>query len=691
MESIPDQTLTEDGSATTVNLSGHFEPHEPFFQDGRFTDSTGRTIHYRLQLRSDWDRTEPRGLVINFHGNNRGSPQQMLEWFGHNEAALDMGLIHAAVAAPRSYTEWELSLEDDGTRSWSPQDARLIHELLRSHFDGNATIDHDRIVFQGGSQGPCFINHFLATYGHAYGGGFYSLCGCLWPHGLINPWHPTIQWTPHMASSVSQRFRVFVQITTEDFLFAESVAMRDLYHDVLGFETRWDFDAPGGHCSPGVTPYGEILEWLSAPLAVPPTLVGATGDHDGDGIEDHFDSDDDNDGAPDAIDALPWEPMEWLDSDSDGIGNFLDHDADGDGVANSLDAFPLDPLESGDHDGDGIGDRLDLDDDNDDIPDTTDPEPLRGPRNDQLSFTLTDDDGFEPGNGWYGVPRLASVHASRPANVTYPEFQGTRQIFAFITLGDSANPVFEIMVDSLKNSDRCEDVLVPELCGSWTWRKGEGIPSELKPVFFPDWTHLIYFDQNQNRDLTDDGPPLVIMDTEDVDLVVNASGVLDPGTQLVLHVPYRTGERLPYGITMTILHGSKVADPRLAYNVNSYWVGYVSVPGGAPVRVGTVDANLDGRFDTGTVRAEAVFTYHEISPTSYSMSVIGTPEDIRNLRDYACIDLDRDGELEECAYFGSPNLEEDDHSLTYAGDSFVLDGHSYSIEIAATGHRVRIR
>jgi len=265
VESIPDQTLTEDGSATTtVNLSGHFEPHEPFFQDGRFTDSTGRTIHYRLQLRSDWDRTEPRGLVINFHGNNRGSPQQMLEWFGHNEAALDMGLIHAAVASPRSYTEWELSLEDDGTRSWSPQDARLIHELLRSHFDGNATIDHDRIVFQGGSQGPCFINHFLATYGHAYGGGFYSICGCLWPHGLINPWHPTIQWTPHMASSVSQRFRVFVQITTEDFLFAESVAMRDLYHDVLGFETRWDFDAPGGHCSPGVTPYGEILEWLSA-------------------------------------------------------------------------------------------------------------------------------------------------------------------------------------------------------------------------------------------------------------------------------------------------------------------------------------------------------------------------------------------------------------------------------------------
>ena len=615
----------------------------------------------------------------------------MLEWFGQNEAALDMGLVHAAVASPLSYTEWELSLEDDGVRAWNPQDARLIHELLRSHFDGNVAIDLDRIVFQGASQGPCFINHFLATYAHSYGGGFYSECGCLWPHGLINPWHPTIQWTPHMASSVSRRFRVFVQITTEDFLFSESVAMRDLYRDVLGFETRWDFDAPGGHCFPGVTPYDEILEWLSAPLAVPPTLVGRTGDHDGDGIEDHLDPDDDNDGAPDAIDALPREPMEWLDTDSDGIGNFLDRDADGDGVENSLDAFPLDPLESGDQDGDGIGDLLDLDDDNDDVPDNTDPDPLQGPRNDQLTFRVTHGSGFTPQNGWFGRPRLVSVHATQPTSIKYPEFHGIRRIFAFIKLGDSANPVFEIMVDSLNNSAPCEDVLVPELCGSWTWRKGKGIPPELEPVFHPDWTHLIYVDQNQNRDLTDDGPPLAIMDTEDMDLAATppgnpVNGGMEPGTQLVLHVPYRTGERLPYGITMTILHDGRADDSRLAYNVNSYWVGYVSVPDGTPVRVGTVDANLDGRFDTGTVRAEEVFF-----GGPRGSGIVGDPANIRNLRDYACIDLDRDNELEECAYFGTPDLEEDDYSLTHAGDSFMLDGHSYSIEIATTGHRVRIR
>ena len=629
--------------------------------------------------------------MIDFHGNNVGSPQEALEWFDNPEA-LDMGLVYAAVASPWSFTEWVLSLEDDRTRSWSHQDARLIHELLRSHFEGNVAIDHDRIVFQGGSQGPCFINHFLATYAHSYGGGFYSKCGCLWPPGLINPWHPTIQWTPHMASSVSRRFRVFVQITTEDFLFGESVAMRDLYRDVLGFETRWDFDAPGGHCAPGATPYTEILEWLSAPLPVPPTIVGTKGDHDGDGIEDHLDPDDDNDGALDVIDSLPREPMEWLDTDSDGIGNFLDRDADGDGVENPLDPFPLDPLESDDHDGDGIGDRLDLDDDNDGVPDTIDPQPLRGPRNDQLTFTVIHAEGFDPHNGWPGRPRLLPVHATRPAAITYPEFQGARQTFHFITLGDSTNPVFEVMVDSLRNTDRCEDVLVPDLCGSWSWRKGERIPPELEPVFHPEWTHLIYFDQNQNRDLTDDGPPLVIADTGAADLVaISAPGrsvfaALEPGAQLVLHVPYRTGERLPYGITMTILHDRKAGDPRLAYNVNSYWVGYVPVPDGAPVRVGTVDANLDGRFDTGTARVETVFT----SDSPLSLGVID-PANIKKLRDYACIDLDRDGELEECAAFGTPDSEEDDYSLTHAGDSFALDGRRYSIEIAATGHRVRIR
>jgi len=71
------------------------------------------------------------------------------------------------------------------------------------------------------------------------------------------------------------------------------------------------------------------------------------------------DSDDDNDGVADAIDALPLDPTESLDTDSDGTGNNADTDDDGDDVPDSEDAFPLDSSESLDTDNDGIGDNGD--------------------------------------------------------------------------------------------------------------------------------------------------------------------------------------------------------------------------------------------------------------------------------------------------------------------------------------------
>ena len=64
------------------------------------------------------------------------------------------------------------------------------------------------------------------------------------------------------------------------------------------------------------------------------------------------------------------------DSDSDGAGNVCDTDDDNDGVTDGLDAFPLDASETGDHDQDGVGDNADIDDDNDGIPDYIDADPL---------------------------------------------------------------------------------------------------------------------------------------------------------------------------------------------------------------------------------------------------------------------------------------------------------------------------
>ncbi len=66
-----------------------------------------------------------------------------------------------------------------------------------------------------------------------------------------------------------------------------------------------------------------------------------TGDTDADGLEDGADTDADNDGVPDSIDAFPLNASESVDTDHDGIGNNTDLDDDGDGVPDYIDADPL--------------------------------------------------------------------------------------------------------------------------------------------------------------------------------------------------------------------------------------------------------------------------------------------------------------------------------------------------------------
>jgi len=78
--------------------------------------------------------------------------------------------------------------------------------------------------------------------------------------------------------------------------------------------------------------------------------VLTTGDYDDDGTPNASDTDNDNDGVEDALDAFPFDPAESADSDGDGVGD-------------NADAFPDDPTEWVDTDGDGIGDNSDPFDD----------------------------------------------------------------------------------------------------------------------------------------------------------------------------------------------------------------------------------------------------------------------------------------------------------------------------------------
>ena len=99
-------------------------------------------------------------------------------------------------------------------------------------------------------------------------------------------------------------------------------------------------------------------------------------DFDFDNYGDECDTDDDNDGVSDDIDAFDTEPSEWSDFDSDLIGDNKDTDDDNDGVSDSLDAFDTDPVDWADFDFDGIGSNQDPDDDNDGILDVEDPVPV---------------------------------------------------------------------------------------------------------------------------------------------------------------------------------------------------------------------------------------------------------------------------------------------------------------------------
>jgi len=68
-------------------------------------------------------------------------------------------------------------------------------------------------------------------------------------------------------------------------------------------------------------------------------------DHDGDGVGNNADTDDDNDGVADTLDAFPLDANEALDSDGDGVGNNADSDDDNDGIMDSLDRFSLTPYD----------------------------------------------------------------------------------------------------------------------------------------------------------------------------------------------------------------------------------------------------------------------------------------------------------------------------------------------------------
>ena len=266
-------------AALIVIGGGLLAPFATLAEVGEFAGSGGRTIKFRYELKPDWSPDVPRGVHIRFHGTNRGTQDDMISWFHRRDLAWKFDLIPVTVASPEAIPvggqRWQYYSTDQpytgyGTRVWRLDDQELVHNMLQSEFGQRFRVDFDRIVFEGGSSGTCFLNHFVPRYGENYGGGLLADCGCFSRSSghsskvsLVSgpDLRPSIaMWKP--PRDFRQKFRVFVRSTKEDFLYWDSLAAYGYYKYTVGLETAGDLEASGGHCSLGDVAEEAAVDWL---------------------------------------------------------------------------------------------------------------------------------------------------------------------------------------------------------------------------------------------------------------------------------------------------------------------------------------------------------------------------------------------------------------------------------------------
>ena len=221
-----------------------------------FVSASDRALMYRYAIPDGVDINEPQPVLIRFHGNNSGSQEHMLNiWFNSTASAAEQrGLIPVVVASPETRNP-----PQEEVRQWMAEDRQLVHEFLQNGLTEHMAVDHDRIYFDGGSQGACFLHDFMQSHGEHYGGGFYGGCGC------YNSPDPT--WDPPEA--FKERMKVYIHNTTGDFLFEAGNRGYAYYKYTIGLDTRGDLDQDGIHCSRNGTQRLVALDWFTGNIDIP--------------------------------------------------------------------------------------------------------------------------------------------------------------------------------------------------------------------------------------------------------------------------------------------------------------------------------------------------------------------------------------------------------------------------------------
>ena len=221
-----------------------------------FVDSQGRSLMYRYVLPDAANPVLPQPVMIYFHGNNTATQQQILDGFfpGVAFSAGQRGLAAVVVASPQTRAP-----PQEGVRQWYDEDELTIQEFLSTRLPTHFAVDTSRIYFMGGSQGTCFLNEFMHSFGEAYRGGFFGGCGC------YNTLDAT--WTPPPA--FVDGMKVYIASTRDDFLLEPSWNGYGLYKYTVGFDTRGDLEAAGAHCSAHWSQLETALDWFTGRSVLP--------------------------------------------------------------------------------------------------------------------------------------------------------------------------------------------------------------------------------------------------------------------------------------------------------------------------------------------------------------------------------------------------------------------------------------
>ncbi|MAU85831.1 MAG: hypothetical protein CMA21_04440, partial [Euryarchaeota archaeon] len=197
-------------------------------------------------------------------------------------------------------------------------------------------------------------------------------------------------------------------------------------------------------------------------------------DNDGQEGGDACDTDDDNDGIADSLDAFPMDPSETSDTDSDGVGDMADPDDDGDGWTDYEEELCLsDPLNQNsspsDIDSDWICDEQDNDADGDlwgndkEVACSSDPMDAESIPSDQDNDGLCDDldadsngNGIQDSNEIYGCMIPSAQNYNPTANVD----DGTCQIdYAGSIYANFVESAWDPIIPNLNSGEMCDVII----------------------------------------------------------------------------------------------------------------------------------------------------------------------------------------------------------------------------------------